>query len=106
MNGRPLTNKRGELQIALPRRTARKDRKMTTPPAVDNRQVQKALNAIEMDYQARKRWWERVLIRHPDKLAEKRSHIRRRLESLQEVRIHIARMERELGIQTHPVTPR
>ena len=106
MNGRPLTNKRGELQIALPRRNTHKDRKTTTPPAIDNRQVQKALNAIEMDYQARKRWWERVLVDHPAKLAEKRYHIRRRLESLQEVRIHIARMERELGIQTHPVTPR
>ena len=105
MNGRPPVNSRGEIQVALPRRHARKDRKKT-PPTLNNQDVQKALNAIERDYHARKRWWAHALASDPAKRAEKLRIIRQRLESIQGIRIHIARTESKCGIQTHPETPR
>ncbi len=99
-------NSRGELQVALPGRRVGGNRKETPPPPSNNKEIQKALNAMQEDYRARGQWWDLTLADNPAKKAEKRRHVRQRLEGLQMVRIHISRIEGELGIQTHPESRR
>lgn len=100
-------NSRGELRVALPGRSASKGRMKVLPPkASSNQEIQKALDAMQEDYRVRGQWWDRFFADDPAKKKEKRRHVRRRLESLQRVRIHIARLEGKLGMQTHPESRR
>ena len=99
-------NSRGEIQIAPPHRSINKIHKKGQPSTSSSKEIQKALDLIYEDYRARAQWWDLTLADNPAKKADKQRHVRDRLERLQEVRIHIARIEGELGIQTHPESRR